>query len=379
MRHPKTFLTALCLLGAAATRSEATVRFENTGTLMGWSRVYVQEQGTNTVVTTPTFEGASALKATQTFVVADGRGYHSERVVFDVEKNGEDLYYGLALYLPPDWVFHDQNVTFQQWGIENPGGGGPWILMFVQNDKIRMGGSGASGSRDVATITTLRGTWIRIVTRINMTATGPFEVWVNGRKSLSAGINLTVGGEPPTIRWANGMYCTAWRTQQPAGGSPLSLWHDQFRVATTYEEAEPANWGKAMPVDGGSDGPAVGEPDAGADAMAEKSDTGGGAAGGTGGTGSGGSGAGGTGGRGLDAGGSTGGRGSDAGSGTGGMSGGTGGAGETDPGTGGSGGAARSQGGCSCALGSRAPAPGPALLVLLLAAFALARRAGFPR
>jgi hypothetical protein len=157
MRRLKTLLAALCVLAAATTPGEAAVLFENTGTLMGWSRVYVQEQGTNTMVSAPTFEGPSAIKSTQTFVVADGRGYHSERVMFDIQRDGQDYYYGLALYLPPDWVFHDQNVTFQQWAFENPGGGGPWILMFVQNDKLRMGGSGASGSRDLGTITTCAG------------------------------------------------------------------------------------------------------------------------------------------------------------------------------------------------------------------------------
>ena len=210
------------------------------------------------MVSAPTFEGPSAIKSTQTFVVADGRGYHSERVMFDIQRNGQDYYYGLALYLPPDWVFHNQNVTFQQWAFENPGGGGPWILMFVQNDKLRMGGSGASGSRDLATITNLRGTWIRIVTRINMTASGPFEVWVNGTKTASVPINLVVGGDPPTIRWSTGIYCTAWRTQQPAGGSPISVWHDHLRVATTYDEAEPANWGNPSLVDAGAaDGPTM--------------------------------------------------------------------------------------------------------------------------
>ena len=121
MRNTKTLIAVLCLLAAATTRGEAAVLFENTGTLMGWSRVYAQEQGTNTMVSSPTFEGGSAIKSTQTFVVADGRGYHSERVMFDIQRNGQDQYYGLALYLPPDWKFHNQNITFQQWGVENPG------------------------------------------------------------------------------------------------------------------------------------------------------------------------------------------------------------------------------------------------------------------
>ena len=364
MRRTKTLPAVLCLLAAVTTRGEAAVLFENTGTLMGWSRVYVQQQGTNTMVSAPTFEGPSAIKSTQTFVVADGRGYHSERVMFDIQRDGQDYYYGLALYLPPDWVFHNQNVTFQQWAFENPGGGGPWILMFVQNDKLRMGGSGASGSRDLATITNLRGTWIRIVTRINMTASGPFEVWVNGTKTASVPINLVVGGDPPTIRWSTGIYCTAWRTQQPAGGSPISVWHDHLRVATTYNEAEPASWGNPSLVDAGAaDGPAT--PDA---AISDASGGDSGSAGAGGGSGSGGAGGTAGGGGGVGAGGSAGAAGGASGgagvggnatggmNGTGGRAGATAGGGGTDragepprP--------SQTESGCACAVGVRGPAP----------------------
>jgi hypothetical protein len=374
MRHTQIVLVVVC--GLLAIPARAAVLFQNTGTLEGWSRVYVQEMGTNTLVSSPTFEGSSAIKSTQTFVVADGRGYHSERVVFDVQRNGQDQYYGVAFYLPPDWTFHNQNVTFQQWGVENPGGGGPWILMFVQNDKLRMGGSGASGSKDIASITNLRGTWIRIVTRINMTAQGPFEVWVNGTKSASFPINLVVGGEPPTIRWSNGIYCTAWRTQQPAGGSPISVWHDHLRVATTYAEAEPANWGSPSLVDGGAaDGPVM--RDAGSPDLR------------TGDGGSGGGGAGGERGSTGGAGGSTGGAGGSGGAGTGGA--GTGGAGTGGrSATGGAAGPTAGSGGAEgeedpprpskrqpsgCAVGARGPAPwGPVLMVLAFAVVGLARR-----
>src|SRR4051794_36207298 len=115
MTKTRLLLAALCVLPAVTSRARAAVLFENTGTLTGWSKVYVQQQGTNELVSTPTFAGPTAIKSTQTFIIADGRGYHSERVVFDVQRNGDDLYYGMALYLPPDWKFHDQNVTFQQW------------------------------------------------------------------------------------------------------------------------------------------------------------------------------------------------------------------------------------------------------------------------
>lgn len=370
MRKANTLLIVACLLATTAP-GQAAVVFENRGTLVGWSRVYVQEQGTNTMVSEPTFEGPSAIKSTQTFVAADGRGYHSERVMFDIQRNGQDYYYGMALYLPPDWVFHNQNVTFQQWAFENPGGGGPWILMFVQNDKLRMGGSGASGSRDLATITNLRGTWIRIVTRINMTASGPFEVWVNGTKTTTAPINLVVGGDPPTIRWSTGIYCTAWRTQQPAGGSPISVWHDHLRVATSYDEAEPANWGKPSPVDAGAaDAPPTGDAaspdlpagdsgsaDAGGSADVDGSaDAGGGAGGASGGAGAGGA--------------ATGGR-----SGSGGAAGAAAGAGGTG-GVRGDPAPSQKPSGCSCALGTRPrPPAGPGLLLFVAMMFVCARAA----
>jgi MYXO-CTERM domain-containing protein len=196
-----------------------------------------------------------------------------------------------------------------------------------------------------------------------MTASGPFEVWVNGTKTASASINLVVGGDPPTIRWSTGIYCTAWRTQQPAGGSPISVWHDHLRVATTYNEAEPANWGNPSLVDAGAaDGPAT--PDAAisdvragdiGSAGAGGSDAGG-SAGGVGGA-SGGAGAGGA---------ATGGR-----SGSGGTAGATAGRG----GTGGAPGPSQKHSGCACAVGTRGRAPsGPVLLVLAFAAAAFARR-----
>jgi hypothetical protein len=56
----------------------------------------------------------------------------------------------------------------------------------VQNDEIRIGGSGGL-SAVVGKITNLRGTWIRIVTRIKFAGGtgGAFEVWLNGTKRLS--------------------------------------------------------------------------------------------------------------------------------------------------------------------------------------------------
>jgi MYXO-CTERM domain-containing protein len=194
-------------------------------------------------------------------MTSDGLNYHSEIIKNTAQLADTDLYYGHAIYLPADWQFHGQNVTFQQWAPENPAG--PWILMFVEGEKLRVGGAGISVV-DLAPISNLRGTWIRVVTRIKMATAGNFEVWVNGNKVLSRSGDFRARG--PSIRWSNGIYCTRWDTEAPAGQRMLSIFHDNLRIATTYDEAEPASWG------GNDSTPA---PDAGTDAEGAPGDDGG--------------------------------------------------------------------------------------------------------
>jgi hypothetical protein len=267
--------------------ARAAVLFQNTGNMSGWGRVFTQRAGTITEVTSPVYKGTTAVKTTQTYQTSNGQNYHSEIIKTMAHLAGQDLYYGQVIYLPPDWVFHSQNVTFQQWAPEMPEA--PWILMFLQGEKVRLGGRGANGDKDVGTIGGLRGTWIRIVTRIKMATDGAFEVWINGKKEFSQNGNFRAMG--PSMRWSSGIYCTRWDTETPTGPRELSIFHDSLRIATTYEEADPESWsdGDAPPPapDGGAgggggsspDGGAVTEPDSGTPAP-----TGSGGSGGSGGT-----------------------------------------------------------------------------------------------
>ena len=69
----KILLAVACLLTALSTPGEAAVVFENTGTLMGWSRVYVQQQGTNTIVSTPSSARRTAsIPVSNVTMVASG-------------------------------------------------------------------------------------------------------------------------------------------------------------------------------------------------------------------------------------------------------------------------------------------------------------------
>ena len=167
----------------AATVARAEVMFQNPGNTMGWDRLFTQKAGTIDVVTTPVFKGGTSVKTTQTYQTSDAKNYHSEIIKAKAHLAGQDLYYGHAVYLPPDWVFHGQNVTFQQWAPEQPEA--PWVLMYLQGDRLRLGGRGAMGDKDAGSFAGLKGTWINVVTRIHMATDGIFEVWINGKKSFS--------------------------------------------------------------------------------------------------------------------------------------------------------------------------------------------------
>jgi MYXO-CTERM domain-containing protein len=259
---------ALALSMAAITwpaAARAEVLFENPGNTMGWDRLFTQKAGTINEVSSPVYRGTTAVKTTQTYQTSDGKNYHSEIIKARAHLAGQDLYYGHAIYLPADWVFHSQNVTFQQWAPEMPEA--PWILMYLQGDRVRLGGRGANGDKDVGPITGLRGTWIRTVTRIHMATDGAFEVWINGEKFFSQKGNFRAHG--PSMRWSNGIYCTRWDTERPTGPRELTIWHDNLRIATTFEEADPGSWGEGAsppPADAGASAdaaPDAGEPDAG--------------------------------------------------------------------------------------------------------------------
>jgi hypothetical protein len=230
---------AVLLLVASSSPAHAAVTFQDTGTLTGWSNYpqKPQKDGVLRVVSSPSYKGGQAIEAQQTYIGETG-GYHSETVQANAQSINTDRYYGQAIYLPADWQWHDQNVTFQQWSPEDPEG--PWLLMFVQGSNLRAGGRAFS----VGTIAPMqRGTWVRIVTRLKLHATdGAFEVWVNGAKRVSrTGIPL-LPSTSQTIRWSSGIYCTAWRDGTPSGQSQLSIFHDHARIASSYSEAEPANW-----------------------------------------------------------------------------------------------------------------------------------------
>jgi hypothetical protein len=238
MNIARLFLTAS--LATASLSSYGTVYFQNTGVISGWDSATPQSgtKGKVAAVSSPTYKTSSAILTEQDWngVLS---GHHSEVVKAQSQKNGQDRYYGQAIFLPSNWVFHDANDTFQQFSPEDPAG--PWNLNWIQNNHlfIRVAGT----HYDLGPIS--KGVWTRVVVRFKLGNPGTFQYWVNGvKKAEATNINLTIPNGSPTIRWSCGIYCTSWRTTPPPAGDATvrQIYHDQFRIASTLAEADPANW-----------------------------------------------------------------------------------------------------------------------------------------
>ena len=82
-----------------------------------------------------------------------------------------------------------------------------------------------------------------MVVRFKTSNPGIFEYWVDGEKKWSVtDVDLTIPNGSPTIRWSVGIYVTWWRDQAPGPQLTRQIFHDQMRVTSSYELADPANW-----------------------------------------------------------------------------------------------------------------------------------------
>src|SRR5579883_1569971 len=112
----RTLLVAL-LVVATSSISYGTVFFQNDGNKEGWPNFpqTPQAKGTISDVTTPSFQGNNAIKFTQTWIPNYTGRYHSEVDFQNIQKTGQDQYYGLSVYLEPTWTYAGDNISIQQW------------------------------------------------------------------------------------------------------------------------------------------------------------------------------------------------------------------------------------------------------------------------
>jgi hypothetical protein len=238
-------LSAVAFLAAGAV-SHAAVYFQNTGVKSGWDTTAAQRKGSVTEVTSPRWgSSGTSLRCRQIFEAADGNRYHAEAVKRRIQLNGQDRHYGQAIYIPTYWPTGEVAVI-QQWATEvyPSGSGGPWFGMNYNGtsllwDAVR----GPMAPGDPAAFATIsKGQWIRVIARVNMKTSGSLEVWVNGSRKLNkAGDWSTNWADGDSIRWSTGIYI-GWHNRQPVGPGDLSVYHDQFRVASSPYEADPVHW-----------------------------------------------------------------------------------------------------------------------------------------
>jgi plastocyanin len=218
-----------------------TVYFQDTGTKQGWPNYPQDPQNLGRIdeVSSPVYKGTTALRFEQTYVKNSPDRFHSEVTYYHSEVQGQDRYYGFAMMLPTTW--HNESVkdNFTQWGAENPGG--PWLLMWIDQDHIKGGHPNTFGTTDFGAIS--KGVWHRIVFRLHMVSS-PFEVWVDDTRR---GAPSCTCGSTSSVRWSAGIYIAYWHDKYssglPAGSQTVRyLYQDHYRIASTFAAADPASW-----------------------------------------------------------------------------------------------------------------------------------------
>ena len=220
------------------------VTFENNGTKEGWPNYpqTPQAHGTITDVSSPTYHSTSAIEFTQTFVPGYTGRYHSEVDLEGAQQTNQDRYYGMTFFLPAGWQYANDQVNVQQWA-----GTGPWIIFRIDGpDIIVLFDHLPDGFFDEPHIfrNVPSGVWTRVVTHIRSSSSGGiWECWINGNHVYSHTGNLNAPGNGGAIRWSTGCYVSGWfQKSSPQGPSERIVYGTHYRVATTYNLAEPANW-----------------------------------------------------------------------------------------------------------------------------------------
>jgi hypothetical protein len=220
------------------------VTFENNGTKEGWPNYPQKPEAKGTIddVSTPTYHSTSAIQFTQTFEPGYTGRYHSEVDIEGAQQTNQDRYYGMTFFLPAGWQYATDQVNVQQWA-----GTGPWIIFRIDGpDIIVLFDHLPDGFFDEPHIfkNVPAGVWVRVVTHIRSSASGGvWEAWVNGNKVYSHTGNLNAPGNGGAIRWSTGCYVSGWfQKSSPQGPSFRLVYGTHYRVATTYDLAEPANW-----------------------------------------------------------------------------------------------------------------------------------------
>jgi hypothetical protein len=235
---------------SAADAAAGVVLWQNEGTASPWGHLLKDPGCTLTEVSSPTYRGGKALKHVVSFPDTRKLSVHCEVARDPVAIQGDDLYYGWAFMLGDDWpdTYDRKSVISQMtargmcWnqldfftlaGVQrftDEAGGGP--------DSCTPGSDRLPAIADVVT----RNVWHRMVVHKVWKGdeSGLIEIWFDGDKKVTAHDIATGWGDlKGGYAWHVGVYAGVDQVRQ---GS-RTIYTDQFRVARTYEAADPASWG----------------------------------------------------------------------------------------------------------------------------------------
>jgi hypothetical protein len=254
---------SVLLLGlalASASALPATIHFQNTGVISGWTTSDIDGTANSvaqvTGYTWPSNTSGSSLRFTVSYP-----GYRAEqsRNASGLGERGNTRYYGFAMYIDSAWQnMSDRDAYFCQnigdYNANCPGTSGEFAPSFFFGSRggdfksIYYTGDPCGDTTPTAHVTVLRsllkGQWVRVVYRATWKSdsTGRLEVWINGVKHQDfTGANTF----PFTTRlvFKAGLYIPGWRTSQGSSTQVAKkVWIDHWRIGDSYNEVDPASW-----------------------------------------------------------------------------------------------------------------------------------------
>ncbi|CAG8958313.1 hypothetical protein HYFRA_00000669 [Hymenoscyphus fraxineus] len=236
-----------------------TPLFQNPGTITGWDETPVPEHdGTISEVSNIFYKGPTALKMTQTYDSSYSGRYHSEVKKYNVEKRGDEGFYGFAFRLHSEWDFQGtQSYDISQFiaDFSNTGCDDymPSTMIYLRGNQLatrRKYGDVCPKSaqkteafENLATVSA--GTWHRIVVQARWRSdnTGFLKLWFDGTKVLEKFDVATTVTDGRAFQFRVGLYANAWFDEKRLVGSgDRQVWFDSIGAGSEFKDADPDQW-----------------------------------------------------------------------------------------------------------------------------------------
>lgn len=235
--------------------AEAAEIFRNTGTLSGWNSLNLEHNGSLKEVTNVTYEGPTAIKATQTYDPTYTERYHSEVVKHNVYRRGDTGFYGFMFRLQSDWQFQPQSFNIAQFiaNFSDTGCDGhmPTTMVWLSGNqlttRVKYGSVCDQKTltfRNLATVTA--GEWHKVVIQARWASdgTGFIKLWFDGTKVLEQHNLSTTVSDDRYLQFRVGLYANGWYDSGYMQGTQptRSIWIDEIAAGTTFADADPDQW-----------------------------------------------------------------------------------------------------------------------------------------